>query len=76
MGTPLPEAPPPLPWLFFIVAILAAVVIGSVIAYLGLPGHLGAGIPGANAPGGGISVLPVLGLALAASASARRRSLR
>jgi len=75
MGTPLPEAPQPLPWLFFIVAIVAAVLIGSVIAYLGLTGHLGAVIPGAKAPSGGITVLPILGLALTASARARRGSL-
>lgn len=67
MGTP-PEAPSPaLPWLFFIVTIILSAAVGVVIAYLGLTGHLGAGIPGSKSPAGGLTFAPILGLALAVS---------
>lgn len=61
MPTTGEPSPPPLPWLFFLVAIAAAVAVGATIAYLGLTGHLGAGIPGSKAPAGGLTLLPSLG---------------
>jgi hypothetical protein len=60
-------AAPRLPWLFFIVAIIVAVAIGAVIAYLGLTGHIGAGIPGSKGPSGGAAFAPILGIATGAS---------
>ncbi len=54
-------ASPPLPWLFFLVTIVVAAVVGIIIAYLGLTGHLGAGIPGSKSPDGGLVALPILG---------------
>ncbi|MGC2289693.1 MAG: hypothetical protein WA688_07555 [Thermoplasmata archaeon] len=64
MGAPPDAAPPPLPWLFFIVAIVGAVAVGAVLGYLGLTGHLGGGIPGSKSPSGGINSLPIVGVAL------------
>ncbi|MFZ0830466.1 MAG: hypothetical protein WCB18_08165 [Thermoplasmata archaeon] len=75
VASPEPS-PPPLPWLFFIVAIVAAVVVGVIIAYLGLTGHLGAGIPGSKSPGGGIVFAPILGLVSGAWSWAARRNPR
>jgi len=75
MATPA-EPAPPLPWVFFIVAIVAAVVVGFIIAYLGLTGHLGAGVPGSKSPGGGIIAVPILGLVSGASSWVARRKLR
>jgi hypothetical protein len=70
MGTP-PTAPPePQPWLFFIILIIAAIAISSVIAYLGLTGQIGAGIAGSKSPSGVIAFAPLIGLVL--SLPARR----
>lgn len=55
-----PEATPPVPWLFFLIAILVAVAVGAIIAYLGLTGRIGAGIPGSRSPSGGL-VFALLG---------------
>lgn len=52
-------AEPPLPWLFFLVAIVAAIAVGALLGYLGLTGHLGAGIPGSKAPAGGLTYIPL-----------------
>jgi phosphotransferase system glucose/maltose/N-acetylglucosamine-specific IIC component len=60
-GTSEP-APPPLPWLFFVVAIVMAIAAGAILAYLGLTGHLGGGIPGSSSPGNGLGSLPVVGI--------------
>lgn len=60
MQGPAPEVTPPVPWLFFLVAIAVAVFVGGMIAYLGVTGHLGAGIPGSKSPSGGI-VLAIIG---------------
>lgn len=60
-----PAAPtPPLPWRFFIVAIVVAIAVSALIAYLGLTGHIGAGITGEKPPGGGAVFLPFLGLSV------------
>jgi hypothetical protein len=67
MATSPGPAPPAVPWNFVIVTIVVAVAVAAVLAYLGLTGHLGAGIPGAKSPGGGITVVPFVGLAIAAS---------
>jgi hypothetical protein len=64
MPSPADASPEPLPWLFFIVAISAAVAVGAILGYLGLTGHLGAGIPGSKSPGGGLTSLPFVGVAL------------
>ncbi|MGA7861912.1 MAG: hypothetical protein WCB19_08670, partial [Thermoplasmata archaeon] len=74
MGAPADAAPPPLPWLFFAVAIVAAVAVAALIAYLGLTGHLGAGIPGSKSPGGGTIFFPFVGLVLTASAQSVGRN--
>lgn len=55
-------ASPPLPWLFFLVTIVVAAGVGIIIAYLGLTGHLGAGIPGSRSPDGGLTIAPLVGL--------------
>lgn len=73
MGTSAPREPPPLPWLFFIVAIVAAVAVGALIAYLGVTGHLGAGIPGSSSPKGGILFAPLGGLVFRAGMQACSR---
>ncbi len=73
MGAP-PAAPaPPLPWRFFIVAIVVAIAVAAIIAYLGLTGHIGAGVTGEKPPSGGIVFLPLLGLAISARGPGRRR---
>jgi hypothetical protein len=71
-ATPAPPAPP-LPWRFFLVAISVAIAISAIIAYLGLTGHLGAGITGEKSPGGGIVFLPMWGLTLLASIRSRKQ---
>lgn len=52
------EHAPPLPWLFFIVAIVAAAATGAAIVYLGMTGHLGGGIPGSRSSGSGLLTFP------------------
>jgi len=74
MGAPAEAAPPPLPWLFFAIAIAVAVAVAALIAYLGVTGHLGAGIPGSKSPTGGMIFLPLVGLVLTFSARAAGRS--
>lgn len=69
MGSPSVPAPQPLPWLFFIVAIAVAVVVAAFIAYLGVTGHLGAGVTGSKSPGSGITSWPLVGLILSVSTS-------
>jgi hypothetical protein len=64
MSAPGATAEAPLPWLFFLVAIVIAVAVGILIAYLGLTGHLGAGIPGSKSPSGGAVFTPLLGGAI------------
>jgi hypothetical protein len=64
MASAAEAAPQPLPWLFFIAAILAAIAIGAILGYLGLTGHLGAGIPGSKPPGGGVTSIPFVGVAM------------
>ena len=44
MAAPKPVAPP-FPRTFVIVLFLGAAIVGGVVAYLGVTGHLGAGIP-------------------------------
>lgn len=68
MGNPAQTDSPPLPWLFFLVAIVAAVAVGALIAYLGVTGHLGAGIPGSSSPKGGGLLAPFGGFVLQARA--------
>ncbi|MCI4353148.1 MAG: hypothetical protein L3K14_07165 [Thermoplasmata archaeon] len=68
MGPPAHSEPPPLPWLFFLVAIITAVAVGALIAYLGVTGHLGAGIPGSSPPKGGLLFSPIGGLVLGVGA--------
>jgi hypothetical protein len=58
--------PPPLPWRFFIVAIVVAIAVSAIIAYLGLTGHIGAGVTGEKSPGGGLVFLPLVAVPLLA----------
>lgn len=67
MSAPPGAPPPPLPWRFFIVAIVVAIAVSAIIAYLGLTGHIGAGVTGEKSPGGGLVFLPLVGLSLLAS---------
>jgi hypothetical protein len=76
MGAPPVEAAPPLPWRFFIVAIVVAIAVSAAIAYLGLAGYLGAGITGERSPSGGLVFLPLIGLTLLASVRIRPRRRR
>lgn len=76
MADPPDSSAPPLPWLFFIVAIIVAVAVGTIIAYLGVTGHLGAGVPGSKGPAGGLTFIPLLGLISGASGWVMRRRIR
>jgi hypothetical protein len=40
-----PPAETPVPFSFLAAIFAAAIVVGAAIAYLGITGHLGAGIP-------------------------------
>jgi hypothetical protein len=66
----------PLPWLFFLVAIVVAVAVGAAIGYLGLTGHLGAGIPGSKPPSSGLAIVPGLSVAVGAAAWVCQRAGR
>jgi hypothetical protein len=44
MGAPAPESPS-FPRTFVIVLFVGAAIVGGVVAYLGVTGQLGAGIP-------------------------------
>ena len=60
-----PASPaPPLPWRFFFVAIAVAIAVGAIIIYLGLTGHIGAGVTGEKSPGGGLVSLPFVAVSL------------
>lgn len=75
MGVPRSSEAAPLPWLFFLVAITAAVAVGALIAYLGVTGHLGAGIPGSSSPKGGLLLAWLGGPAAQLGKRSRSRSL-
>jgi hypothetical protein len=71
MATPHGAASPPVPWTFVVVTIVVAVAVAAVLAYLGLTGHLGTGIPGEKSPSGGITFVPFIGLVTGAMAWAK-----
>jgi hypothetical protein len=77
---PMSAAPisprPPLPWRFFIVAIGVAIAVAAIIAYLGLTGHIGAGVTGEKSPGGGLVFLPFVAVPLLARVRTKRMSRR
>jgi hypothetical protein len=66
MATSPGAASPPVPWTFVVVTIAVAVAVAAVLAYLGLTGHLGTGIPGEKSPSGGVTLVPFIGLMLGA----------
>jgi hypothetical protein len=68
MATLPGTASPSVPWTFVVVTIVVAVAVAAVIAYLGLTGHIGAGIAGQKSPGGGVTLVPFVGLFLGATA--------
>ena len=38
------------PWTFLVIVILAAVLVSAAVAYLGITGLIGGGIPGTHSP--------------------------
>lgn len=48
-GSP-PAAPVARPWTFLVIVLVIAVVVSAAIAYLGIAGVIGGGIPGTHHP--------------------------
>ncbi|HEY6238754.1 MAG TPA: hypothetical protein VIZ68_06185 [Thermoplasmata archaeon] len=50
MPDPNAASAPARPWAFLIVVIVVAVVVSAVVAYVGVAGLIGGGIPGTHSP--------------------------